>query len=371
MTDEILHAPLGDNPPSARLIYGVDAITGLNLLADQSVHTIATGPPYLALRDYLPNGHPLTPSEIGRKSNGVPKDIYLQSLVAVFHEARRVLRDDGLAFVNIADTFDSTTGSWHCVPADFANAMKADGWILRSDVIWHKQDPMPCSHDDRFTPAHEHIYVFSKKRDYYFDVHADRESTDSKEPGLSPQGRQRTDVWTLAKESATGRMGDEVDHHAPYPTALAKRCILTATSAKGVCPACGGPYTRDVERIPLQGEGALHAHPRCAADVRKAGATSGLRTNGRTYTIVKTTGWSSSCNCTPQGVPGRATVLDPFCGSGTTGGAALLTGRHFVGIEINEKFLPLARVRVLGGKPQAAQDPRTHLNGAPSVLDIF
>lgn len=151
-------------------------------------------------------------------------------------------------------------------------------------------------------------------------------------------GRNRRSVWTIATEPYPGA------HFATYPSALVKPCILAGTSERGVCPACGKPWTRVVEREPNPAgiNGGEHR------EVRRNGAlATRLRDPKREARIgmSATTGWRAGCAC-DAGEPVPATVLDPFCGSGTTGLVALSYGRDFVGIDLSADYLALAEKRI-------------------------
>lgn len=173
-----------------RILVG-DCIEMMRTLPDQSVHTCITSPPYFGLRDYGVDG------QIGLEAS--PRE-FIESLVAVFREVRRVLRDDGTIWVNIGDSYandtkwgGSTSGkhvsAMHGnsgigrrrtntglkskdligIPWRLALALQDDGWYLRQDIIWHKPNPMPESIKDRCTKAHEYLFLLSKCPRYYFD----------------------------------------------------------------------------------------------------------------------------------------------------------------------------------------------------------
>lgn len=268
------------------------------------------------------------------------------------------------------------------VPWRVAFALQADGWWLRSEICWQKPNALPDPTEDRLTKAHETIFQLAKSDLYFHDADAIREghtmrpqrranghkrrrtdgllpeqtwSTSSRdEPGVDghPLGRNARTVWTIC----TTPFSDA--HFAVMPIELARRCVLASTSAKGVCPACGAPWHRVVERgesstarrradghIPDEGRygrggtargkhGAILTSP----DDRKAG---GL---GRPAPRV-IVGWEPSCTC-DAGEPVPAIVLDPFSGAATTGVAALREGRSFVGVEINSSFAEMSRKRL-------------------------
>ena len=214
-------------------------------------------------------------------------DGYVNSLVGVFREVHRVLRDDGTAWLNLGDSFSSggrTThgtrvgikqstnrGSNGCadsprppqptglkpkdicgIPWRVAFALQADGWYLRSDIIWAKNNPMPESVLDRPTRAHEYMFLLAKSEHYYYDsdavreeavsdtirssaLHRDTVSTNGNggSAARSPTGyRNRRTVWTLNSEPFFGA------HFATFPTKLVEPCVLAGTSEKGCCPRC-------------------------------------------------------------------------------------------------------------------------------------
>lgn len=288
-----------------------DCLEQLAQMDAQSVHTCATSPPYYGLRDYGVEG------QIGLEDT---PDAYIERLVGVFKEVRRVLRDDGTVWLNLGDSYASDTkgrgsiprsakqlrnaGSTfptqRChhgakpkdllmIPARVALALQADGWYLRSDIIWAKPNPMPEPVTDRPTSAHEHIFLMAKQERYYYDADAIREGMDQepdrrlrsstfnkvqkighaigKAEYVETVGRNRRNVWTVATQPL------KEAHFAAFPTKLIEPCILAG------CPKGG-------------------------------------------------------------------TVLDPFAGAGTTLLVADRHNRHGVGIELNPEYCALARRRL-------------------------
>ena len=170
----------------AEIILTGDALEQLRHLPPESVHTCVTSPPYYNLRDY---------GAAGQIGNEASVEEYLQSLVSVFREVRRVLRTDGTLWVNMGDSYATRSGSQpptntrnSCghtakhtprgykykdligVPWQLAFALRADGWYLRQDIIWNKSNCMPESVRDRCTKSHEYIFLLSKSERYYFDA---------------------------------------------------------------------------------------------------------------------------------------------------------------------------------------------------------
>jgi DNA modification methylase len=259
--------------------------------------------------------------------------------------------------------------SWMVEPP----GMTEPGWYLRSDVIWSKPNPMPESVTDRPTKAHEYLFLLSKSPRYYYDADAVREDSSPfsrpQGPGDGPRqkvverhegiprerrdgkgldavpymaGRNLRSVWTIATQPYPGA------HFATFPQALVEPCIKAGTSEKGVCPECGAPWERVVER----GEshyaelgkangvdfGRADSQPGNMGNTRTAnGTVPSLRAASST-----TTGWRPSCRCEHDGggwVPVPATVLDPFAGSGTTGLVAQRLSRRAVLIDLNGEYL--------------------------------
>lgn len=306
-----------------QLLLG-DNRTVLRTLPDQSVHCIVTSPPYYGLRDYGVDG------QIGLEAT---PEQYVAELVNVFRECWRVLRDDGTLWLNLGDSYagywgdkkakeegrpsSADTNGWtngfnmnarpsfHSafqgtgikpkdligIPWLVAFALRADGWYLRSDIIWHKPNPMPESVTDRPTKAHEYIFLLTKSQRYYYDAEAVKEAVSlgthggswteggKKQTALGQQRggmlgnsplsgyRNRRSVWTVATVPYSGA------HFATFPPALIEPCILAG------CPEGG-------------------------------------------------------------------TVLDPFNGSGTTGAVACAHNRNYIGIDLSADYIELSHVRI-------------------------
>jgi DNA modification methylase len=307
---------------STDILHG-DCREVLATLPAESVQTCVTSPPYWGLRDYG------VPGQLGLERT--PAE-YVANMVAVFREVRRVLRDDGTLWLNLGDSYAAggtggapsakSTLSRHGIvgrspyldamgqnksrtaplglkPKDLvgipwrvAFALQADGWYLRSDIIWHKPNPMPESVTDRPTKAHEYLFLLTKSPSYYYDADAImEEATGVTGGGVGIKGaitqyggnttrtlghsfttRNRRTVWTVATRPYKGA------HFATFPPKLIEPCILAG------CPVGG-------------------------------------------------------------------TVLDPFGGSGTTGEVAERHGRNAILIELNASYLPLQRERLANVQP--------------------
>lgn len=270
-----------------------------NELPIDCFQAIITSPPYYNLRDYS-NGTNENSAEIGKEEAA---EDYVKNLVGVFRQLKRTLTHDGLVWLNLGDTYRNK--SLLGMPWRVALALQDDGWILRSDIIWHKPNAMPSSIKDRPTTDHEYVFLFAKNSDYYYDADAIREphktfSEESKMRGgrghfgkvngtpeagkntgnsnlhdgrwdqaFHPKGRNRRTVW----EIPLSKFKDA--HFAVYPEKLVEICLLASTRVNDI-------------------------------------------------------------------------VLDPFAGSGTTGVVACKNDRKFLGIELVEKYQKMAQERING-----------------------
>lgn len=369
-----------------KLILG-DCLDVLPTLEAGSVHCCVTSPPYWALRSYLPVGHDDKSAELG--SEDTQKE-HITKMVEVFRAVRRVLRDDGTLWLNLGDVFVGK--QLQGMPWMVAFALRADGWYLRSDIIWHKPSCMPSSVKDRPTTSHEYLFLLTKSARYFYDDIAIREPSSEgtherrrKYPsGVKPvSGWATGDTPHTAKEHAKPKSGnrklgavgsgiknnDSFDdamavmpayrnkrsvwtiptqpyakaHFATFPEALVLPCILAGTSEEGCCSGCGAPYVRVTDREQLKRE-----RPNDRTNRHEQG--EGVNSCGNTVAgvAVRTRGWEQSCECHERGwthgiVP--CTVLDPFLGSGTTAKVAQQYGRSFVGCELSSEYLELARDR--------------------------
>ncbi len=261
------------NLAGSTIIEG-DAFIALQKLVDESVQCVITSPPYWGLRDYGIEG------QIGLEEQ---LQQYVNNLVMVFREVRRVLASDGVLWLNIGDGYTSGNRGYRApdkknparamnirpdtpaglkpkdllgVPWRLAFALQADGWYLRSDIIWNKPNAMPESVKDRPTRAHEYIFMLTKSERYYYDYQAVRENS-----------RNKRSVWNVNTLPFAGA------HFATFPPELIIPCVVSSS------------------------------HP-------------------------------------------NDFILDPFFGTGTVGEVALDYERHFVGIELNPEYIEIARNRL-------------------------
>ncbi len=251
-----------------------DSHIALQRLADKSVQCVVTSPPYWGLRDYGIEG------QIGLEEQ---LQQYINNLLDVFKEVRRVLSDDGVLWLNIGDGYTSGNRGYRApdkknparamsvrpdtpsglkskdllgIPWRLAFALQSDGWYLRSDVIWNKPNAMPESVKDRPSRAHEYIFMLTKRERYFYDNAAIKENN-----------RNKRSVWNI------NTMPFSEAHFATFPPTLIEPCILSSSRPNDY-------------------------------------------------------------------------ILDPFFGSGTVGEVAQLNNRRFVGIELNPEYVVIAQKRL-------------------------
>ena len=196
-------------------IINSDALEALRTLPDSCCRTCITSPPYYGLRDYGADG------QIGLEDT---PDQYIENLVKIFREVRRVLNDDGTLWVNIGDSY--TQKNLNGIPWLLAFALRSDGWYLRSDIIWQKPNAMPESAKDRPTRAHEYIFLLSKSSRYYYDAEA------VKEPAVGFYNAAPAGSAGTGKPNARRRGNSRPykgAHFATYPEELVRPCILAGS----------------------------------------------------------------------------------------------------------------------------------------------
>ena len=320
-------------------------------------------------------------------------DLYLDHLMQIMKGLWRVLRDDGVCFWNIGDCFAGSgspggdfrdgkggddylrpynrKGNNLCakslclVPQKFAIRCQEAGWIIRSEIIWAKPNPMPESVIDRPTRSHEQIWMMVKQGKYFWDQEAIREKgatpVDSKaghtfggkknnteylaksnQPGKKwawTSTRNIRDVWAIATEPFAEA------HFAAFPTKLAETCIRAGTSKRGCCVVCGAPWGRISKRKPDNTDypSGPGGKKRYFDVVLGKGDKSTLSTVARYKS--KTIGWQPTCKCkTTETVP--CIVLDPFFGAGTVGVVCKNLDRKFIGIELSKEYCEMVAKRI-------------------------
>jgi DNA modification methylase len=270
-----------------KILHG-DALERLKEIPMESVNMCVTSPPYYGLRSYDADG------QIGLENT--PNE-FINRLVSVFCEVKRVIKKDGTLWIVINDSY-SGIGCEGCkekdmigIPWMLAFALRDKGWYLRSDIIWHKPSSMPESVTDRCTRAYEHIFMLAKTKNYYFNADAIKEpaiyagddrgargdrrrgTRMNSVSGRTGEYRNKRDVWSVTIKPQTSI------HHAVYPIELVEPMILAGCPKDGI-------------------------------------------------------------------------VLDPFMGSGTTAIAALMHQRNYLGIELNPEYVKLAETRIARSNPQ-------------------
>ena len=218
-----------------RIVQG-DSRRALAQIPDNTFQCCITSPPYWGLRDYGING------QIGAEND---PDTYIADLVGVFREVRRTLREDGTLWLNIGDSYTSGDRRWRApdkknagramsyrpptpkglkpkdligVPWRLALALQADGWFLRSDIVWNKPNCQPESVKDRPTRAHEYVFLMSKEESYFYDFEAIREPSAN---GQDPKNRRT--VWNINTNGFHGA------HFAVFPPELVRMCLLAGS----------------------------------------------------------------------------------------------------------------------------------------------
>ena len=293
-----------------------DCLDSLKKLEDESINTCITSPPYWGLRDY--NGEE---KQLGLEDT---PEKFVDNLVKVFKEVKRVLRNDGTVWLNIGDSYAGNnsrasnngragygteregvftktgkglkTKDLVGIPWRVALALQSDGWYLRQDIIWHKPNPMPESVRDRCTKAHEYIFLLSKSPKYYFDNEVIKED--------SIYAPNKTHEKERAKGYYKGKWSNPEKgsrHDGSFKAIRDKK------------------NKRSVWKVPTKGYKEAHFATYPTALIEP---------------------------CVLAGCPKDGVVLDPFAGSGTTGIVAANHGRNSVLLELNKEYIEIAEKRI-------------------------
>ncbi|MBK5373553.1 site-specific DNA-methyltransferase [Pseudomonas sp. TH43] len=337
-----------------RILVG-DCVDMMRTLPDKSVHTCVTSPPYFGLRDYGVDG------QIGLEET--PGE-FIARLVEVFREVRRVLRDDGTAWVNMGDSY---AGSWGAqgkretpaaisrnsisnhpkragtgrltegykgkdlmgMPWRLAFALQDDGWYLRQDIIWNKPNPMPESVRDRCTKSHEYVFLLSKSKKYYFDQAAILEP-------CSPNTHARL------SQDVQAQIGSERANGGAKSNGNMK---ATARKTNGV----GWGYGSDADE-------RQRGRVKDNESMNSALAIMPTERNKRSVWTVATHSFKGAHfatfppdlirPCVLAGAPRGGVVLDPFGGAGTTSLVSMQEGRRSIICELNPEYAAMARRRI-------------------------
>lgn len=322
------------------IIHLGDVKTEIKKLADNSVDCCVTSPPYFGLRNYLDDAR-----EIG---NEPTLTAYINNLVEVFEDVRRVLKPTGVFFLNIADSYCTSNvkgikrKELMNVPHRLAIALSEAGWYHRDTIIWAKATSgqvregsvMPESCTDRFSKSFEYVFMFTKNENYYFDQFSVKEKTDHL--GKFDDGVvNMRNVWRINLQP-----GAAGEHIAGYPEKLVEPCIKTGSSEKGCCVECGKPWVRILEKQIIESNSRSD---RKIARINNITSNSVFTTNN--ISIQRSVGWKKSCKCLTDEIK-PSLIFDPFMGSGTTGLVALKLGREFIGIELNPESIEIANKRI-------------------------
>lgn len=391
-------------------IVAGDAIACLQQLPAGVARCCVTSPPYWGLRDYGVDG------QLGLEGT---VEEYVGKMVNVFREVRRVLADDGTLWLNMGDSY---AGSWSGnsmrpegggqrsgepgfqpledgryparggavppglkpkdlvgMPWRLAFALQADGWWLRSDIVWSKPNPMPESIRDRPTKSHEYIFLLTKAPRYFFDQDAVREAGDPRsaerykydfsgpvgatevnDRRTMPTGQRDFDgrrnirtVWDITVH------GFAQAHFATFPPELVSRCVRAGSSAAGQCAECGSPWRRLVDRAFVPQKDVSQAKGvRGHGDQKPMDDSSGWEGFPRGTTEHRTTGWKASCDCGAPVVPDL--VIDPFGGAGTTALVAKQLQRSFWSCDLNPDYVAMALRRI--GRPALGPSEKEDLS---------
>ncbi len=336
----------------------------MRTLPDESVNCIVTSPPYWGLRDYG------SPGQLGLEPTFAE---FLAHMVEIFEECRRVLRKDGTMWVNMGDSYSSGGRGSHGSLTDkqasnsasrgvprpnspasaknligqpwrLAFALQDAGWILRSDIIWHKPNPMPESVTDRPTRAHEYVFLLVKSKKYWYDADAIRTvpSPETKQLSHDTMDYKRRDKYKTPDGWDTGEGAHGSIHRNGREKGLTASERFGGPNSgfrKKQCPNNTQPTEKPVEGRYEGFQGA----------------------NARTVWTIPTQGYPDAHfatfpeelpkRCILAGCPEGGTVLDPFAGSGTTLAVAIRLGRKAVGIELNPEYIELARKRIAAETP--------------------
>jgi DNA modification methylase len=394
---------------SVQLLSG-DCRAVLPNLPDTSVQAVITSPPYWQLRSYLDKDHRYKGLEIGTEPlhdcaaawrNEPPcGDCYVCTLRSVFADVWRVLRDDGVVFLNLGDSYASSGKGdpdafakmganlaarghrWSAtgnggrgraatpnglkpkdligIPWRVALALQSDGWYLRSDVIWSKPNPMPESVTDRPTRSHEYIFVLSKRATYYWDQEAIREPHSPKTEWTYPQPdkaaragvtKNGTGASSLRLETPNGRNRRSVwtvatqaykgSHFAVFPERLIEPMVLAGTSPQA-CETCAAPWARVVERGNTDAQRIGGPKTTIHSPRHDGNGAGGF------YPTFDTTGWRPTCACETNTGAGRCVILDPFGGSGTVAKIAIKHRRAAILIDLSSDYAALQYARTNG-----------------------
>lgn len=324
-------------------------------LRNESVQCCITSPPYWGLRDYNVSG------QLGMEQS---PDEYVQNMVQVFREVWRVLRKDGTVFLNLGDTYAASRGyqvtdSKHVdvgnnagmkvpnglkpkdlvgIPWRVAFALQSDGWWLRSDIIWHKPNPMPESVVDRPTKSHEYVFLLTKSAKYYYDADA---------------------IKVPIKDASALRLMQNIDgqtgsNRIPGKTNGNMKAVLFGGTNR--CPDSPGLQSGKEWKPKMAGSGPSFKQGHSGYFDKDGNPLTGITANKKSVWSITTQSFKGAHfatmpeklvePCILAGSRPRDVVLDPFAGSCTVGKVAERYNRGFVGIELNLDYIEIGKKRM-------------------------
>jgi DNA modification methylase len=312
-------------------------------------------------------------------------ELYIEKMVAGFREVRRIMRPDGTLWLNIGYKFD---GHGNCIdlPHMVKDALVTDGWYFKCPIVWEKPNPMPSSQKKRPTVSQEMIFLMAKDpgTHYHYDQEAvsepqkeislrrafsknnveNRKDFDNDNYAISGRAQDKTyqklrdkiksgnenpgrnlrSVWTIPTQ------GCKFEHYASFPEKLVNKCILAGTSPQA-CGVCGAPYERVVEKRPstinirVRDNKKGIIEKKSGVDGKYKASQFEIENYGNEETgETKTIGFRPTCEHNDS--TGKCVVLDPFCGTNTTGYCARILGQNWIGIELSEKYAKYGTSRI-------------------------
>jgi DNA modification methylase len=346
------------------LLHG-DALATIETLPANSVQSIVTSPPYWMLRDY---------GFAGQSGLEPTFTQYVDNLVVVFRAARRVLRRDGTLWLNLGDSYNAYSGNRgksnginnnnnnnnNVIPAiagghgliaptlkakdligipwRVALALQADGWYLRSEIIWAKPNGMPSPVSDRPTTSHEHVFLLSQAQRYYYDADAIREPVTA----------------SMVEQMAVGYEGEGQkpyeEHGVQNPSSVKARIIKGKRDRLEKQRGHGRQHAGFNDRWAARTKDEQMA---CGANARSVWRIAPEQSKLEHYAVMPR---ALARRCVLAGCPAGGVVMDPYAGMATTGVVALEEGRSFIGIEASPEYHPVARERLGGVAPLLASE---------------
>lgn len=345
------------------IIHPESCLQGLKKLPDNCIDCCVTSPPYFGLRDYG------TQEQIGLEET---PELFVQQLVNVFSEVKRVLKPEGTLWLNLGDSYsgsgkgigDTTGDKWKQgtnkgtregkfvkvntglkakdligIPWMVAFALRSNGWYLRQDIIWNKPNPMPESVTDRCTKAHEYIFLLSKSSKYYYDAKS---------------------IKTKVTDATVQRMLQQIEdqkgsERVPGKTNGTMKAVGPGRNARKGVDVKGGNQGSGVgiPAMAVHGNG-LDGHS--GYFDKEGNLIGGVMANKKSVWTVTTKPFKDAhfatfpedliVDCIKAGCPENGIVLDPFMGAGTTALVARKLNRNYIGYELNPDYIKIAEKRI-------------------------